>query len=341
MAAVFTARTGFAMDDAADLAVRLYAAAAEIESLYLYADWALAQSFPQTAQGAYLDQHGQLRGLARKGAAKAAGTLRFSIDAARTDEVPVPAGTVCLTAGLQRFVTAGAAAIAPGALFVDVPAEAEEAGAAGNVPENTVTQMAGAPAGVTACTNPAPFAGGTDEEPDEDYRARVLSSFVRLPNGANRAFYEERALSHAGVAAAQVTPRVNGAGTVGVTVASHAGMPDSALLAEVQADLAAVREIACDVTVSAPSAVTVDVAASLKPAAGVGFDAAKAAAEGAIRACFTGEQLGRPVYRAALGSLIYATGLVENYTLSAPAQDVAVTATQLPVLGTLTVTEAV
>ncbi len=328
------------MDDAADLAVRLYAAAAEIESLYLYADWALAQSFPQTAQGAYLDQHGALRGVARKAAAKAAGTLRFSIGAARTDEVLVPAGTSCLTTGLQRFVTTEAAVIAPGALYVDVRAEAEEAGAAGNVSAETVTQMASAPVGVTGCTNPSAFAGGTDEETDEDYRARVLDSFVRLPNGANSAFYEARALSHAGVAAAQVTPRVNGVGTVGVTIASYAGVPDSALVAEVQSDLDAVREIACDVTVSAPQAETVDVAAALKPAAGVSFDAAQAAADSAIRAYFTGERLGKPVYRAALGSLIYATGLVENYTLTSPAADVAVSAACLPVLGTLMLTEA-
>ncbi len=34
MLATFRARTGFAMEDSSDLAVRLYAAAAEIETLY-------------------------------------------------------------------------------------------------------------------------------------------------------------------------------------------------------------------------------------------------------------------------------------------------------------------
>ena len=48
---VFTEKTGFSMDDSADLAVRLYAAAAQLQTLYIYADWALAQSFPQTAEG--------------------------------------------------------------------------------------------------------------------------------------------------------------------------------------------------------------------------------------------------------------------------------------------------
>ena len=44
-------KTGFSMTDTADLAVRLYACAAQLESLYRYADWCVAQAFPQTAVG--------------------------------------------------------------------------------------------------------------------------------------------------------------------------------------------------------------------------------------------------------------------------------------------------
>ncbi len=329
------------MDSASDLSVRLYAAAAEIESLYVYCDWALRQCFPQTAVGSYLDSHGALRGLTRKGASCATGMLRFSLSEARADDVAIAAGTVCTTTGLVRFATMQAAVIPAGSLSVDVPAQAETAGTAGNAAEGTVTVMVSAPAGVSACTNPAAFAGGTDEESDEDFRARVIASFARLPNGANAAFYESRALSHDGVASAQVIPRVNGIGTVGVVIASQAGVPDDALIETVQADLDAVREIAVDVTVSKPTAVTVDVTASITPVDGVSFSAAQAAADAAIRAYFTGERLGKPVYRAAVGGLIYGTGLVENYTLTSPSADLAAGQTQLPVLGTLTITEAV
>ena len=67
MLETFEEKTGFAMDDTADLAVRLYAAAAQLQALYIYADWALTQSFPQCAAGQYLDYHAQLRGITRKG----------------------------------------------------------------------------------------------------------------------------------------------------------------------------------------------------------------------------------------------------------------------------------
>ena len=71
MLAVFEEKTGFTMDDTADLAVRLYAAAAQIQTLYAYSDWAINQSFPQTATGEYLDYHAALRGITRKAGTKA------------------------------------------------------------------------------------------------------------------------------------------------------------------------------------------------------------------------------------------------------------------------------
>ncbi len=238
--------------------------------------------------------------------------------AARTDSLSVPAGS----------------------LYADAPAAAETAGAAGNAAAGTVTVLVSPPVGVGGCTNPAAFAGGTDGEDDETFRTRVLASFVSLPNGANRVFYEQRALSHAGVAAAQVIPRIDGIGTVGVVVASHAGIPEEALLDEVAADLESAREIAVDVSVLAPTAEPVAVTAAIRPAAGVSFAAAKAAVEAALTGYFTGARLGQPVYRAVLGNLIYQTGLVENYALSAPAADIAAAQQKLPTLGTLTITEA-
>ena len=337
---VFTEKTGFSMEDSADLAVRLYAAAAQLQTLYIYADWALAQSFPQTAAGEYLDRHAALRGLARKAGEKAHGVLRFRMDLTREDDVSIPAGTVCSTAGLVRFVTLEDAVIEAWSLYADAPAQAESAGSAGNAAVQTVTVLTQAPVGVAGVTNPAAFVGGSDGETDEALRQRVLDSFVRLPNGANAAFYEQRALSHAGVRAVSVIPRESGIGTVGVVIAADGGIPDAALVAEVQADIQKVREIAVDVTVRAPTAQVVNVTAKLKPKAGVAFATARAAVTSAVRAYFTGALLGRRLYRAALGDVIYGTGLVENYTLSAPGSDLAGAADRLPVLGALTLTEA-
>ena len=71
---------GFTPEAGCDLAVRLWAAAAELQALEIQADWVLDQSFPQTAQGVYLDRHAAMRGLSRLPASRAVGTLRFSVD---------------------------------------------------------------------------------------------------------------------------------------------------------------------------------------------------------------------------------------------------------------------
>ena len=168
---------------------------------------------------------------------------------------------------------------------------------------------------------------------------RVLDSFIRLPNGANAAFYELRALSHPGAGAVTVIPRYRGIGTVGVVVSTMSGETDAALIAEIQQDLDAVREIAVDVTVMAPTVRTVDVALKLWPKSGVAFDTAKQAVQEALETYFTGKLLGKSVYLAALGSVIYATGVAENYAISQPAADFAGEKTVLPRLGTLTITE--
>ena len=66
------------------------AAAAQIYAMYLQADWVARQAFPQTAEGDYLDLHAQLRGLERKQASHAAGTLRFFADQAAETPREIP-----------------------------------------------------------------------------------------------------------------------------------------------------------------------------------------------------------------------------------------------------------
>ncbi len=105
MRRVFQEKTGTAVGEQTDVSVRLLAAAAELESLYGYCDWAMNQSFPQTAAGEYLDLHAKLRGLKREDAREAEGKLRFFVQRTQEQDVLVPAGTVCTDAALLRFVT--------------------------------------------------------------------------------------------------------------------------------------------------------------------------------------------------------------------------------------------
>ena len=335
----FAQRAGFVPSEGCDSAVRLYALAAELQSLLMQADWVLDQSFPQTAQGMYLDYHAETRGITRGAAEKAAGVIRFAAADKVTAACPIEKGTVCMTAEGVRFETTEDAAIAVGSQWVDVPAQAAEAGAGGNVIAGTVTLLSAMPVGVVQCTNPAAFSGGCDAESDEALRGRVLASYQRLPNGANAAYYEQEAMRYPGVAAAKAVGRARGIGTVNVVIATHAGVPDAALLAAVETDLQKKREIAVGVKVLALAVETVAVTAALKVAPGYTFAEVKAGAQSALEALFTGELLGKSVTTARLLTLLCGVEGVENVHLTAPAADVAVGSTELPMLGTVTISE--
>ena len=339
MAACFEEETGTALRGDGDMAVRLYAVAAQIYGLYVQAEWVDRQCFPQTAAGEFLDKHAQLRGLARRQATAAQGTIRFSTDSAAATDLVVPAGTICLTAGGVRFETTQEAVLEAGETAVDVPARAVEPGAAGNAAAGTIRAMAVAPVGVSGCTNPAGFSGGTDEEEDEALRARVLETYQRMPNGANAAFYQQGAMSFPQVAAASVIPRPRGVGSVDVVIATAAGVPDQSLLTEVEDYFEARREIAVDVQVKAPEVEPITVTARVQPEEGRDCESVCQAAEQAVQSWFDGRLLGQDVLRAKLGDIIFSVDGVKNYVLDAPAADVTVDNGTLPRLTSVAVTE--
>ena len=57
MVETFQRETGITLAGDGDMAVRLYAVAAQIYALYVQADWVNRQCFPQTAVEDYLDLH--------------------------------------------------------------------------------------------------------------------------------------------------------------------------------------------------------------------------------------------------------------------------------------------
>ena len=308
MRAIFAEEAGFVPNDGCDAMVRLYALASEVQSLLAQADWVLDQSFPQTAVGQYLDYHAETRALTRLPAAKAAGVLRFSAPSAAVTDYEIEQGNVAMTSGGVRFETTKKAVLLKGETYVDVPASAVEAGASGNAIAGAIHLMSVYPVGITQCVNPEAFSGGSDEESDEKLRERVLASYKRLPNGANAAFYEQEAMSFPNVAAAKAVGRARGIGTV-------------------------------DVEVKAPTEKTVNMSAELTAEQGWTMQEITDAVTAALQAYFTGERLGEAVYTAKLANILYGVEGVKNCHLLTPSADVSVSATELPVLGTVTITE--
>lgn len=330
--------TGAVVSAGGEMALRLHAVAAELSTLWAQVDWTREQSFPQTASGGMLDLHAASRGLVRAAATAAEGKLTFSIEDARSDEVPIETGTVCLNAAGLAFLTTEAGVIKAGTRSCEVKARAQTSGSAGNVPAGSITFFSLAPVGVSKCGNAHAFTGGADEEDDETLRGRVLASFESLPNGSNRAYYEAEALNTEGIGAVSVLPRARGIGTVDVVVASPSGVPAESVVAAVQERFAKQREICVDVAASAPKTVPVAVTAKITAEDGADFDTVAARVKTALETYFDGKLLGRDILLAKLGSLVFGVSGVANCSITEPTADVAIKYDQLPVAGSVTVT---
>ncbi|VEB40070.1 Uncharacterized homolog of phage Mu protein gp47 [Chromobacterium violaceum] len=83
-----------------DYFVRASSVASAVEGLYQHQSWIARQIFPDTADSEYLEQHARLRGIVRKPAAAASGTLRISGNAGA-----VVSGSLQLRIGEQLYAT--------------------------------------------------------------------------------------------------------------------------------------------------------------------------------------------------------------------------------------------
>lgn len=176
--------------------------------------------FPMWADGKILDYHGQNRGLARKPAVKAVGTVLFT----GKDGIEIAKGTKVTTTAIDNtdsvviFETVESVTIASGVAVVDV--RAVSAGIEGNVAAGRIDRLDVPDEDVESVTNEEPTYGGLDEETDDDYRQRLVDaddahgvSYIGSVSD-----YKRWAMSINGVGNAIVTPSDDGSGLVTIVV---------------------------------------------------------------------------------------------------------------------------
>lgn len=176
--------------------------------------------FPQFAYGKWLDLHGETRGLPRNVATYAIGSLTLT----GTPGTVIPLGyafsTEATTDSSNIIFETTEETIIPSEDTVIVPIKATVAGAPGNVIANTITLMVNPIKGITSITNPAPLAGGTEEESDNDYRDRIIeydatqgASFI-----GNISDYERWATDGTGVGLVSVKPPEDDTGVIEIAL---------------------------------------------------------------------------------------------------------------------------
>ena len=178
-------------------------------------DYAILQAYDRasavTATGDDLDRIGESEGVTRNPSVKASGYCYLNLAdeiTAGADGPVIPAGTVIVSNGSRNYVSTVACRIFTGQsrYVVDdgsyandrIAFECTIAGKDGNSGAATITSKVAAPPDANSVTNPAAFTNGSEIEPDEDYRARILLARDTLASGSHYAI-EGGALEEPGV----------------------------------------------------------------------------------------------------------------------------------------------
>lgn len=343
MKEAYEKESGCDPEDVSDTGLRMKVLAGEVYRLEKKLDWIRQQAFLQTATGEQLDSHGALRGVARRGAAHATGTITFSRYLPLSFDLVIPAGTVCATSGSSplEYETLEQAILSAGSLNVAVPTQAVQSGAAGNVASGRINTLSSSLTGINTVTNKTPFSGGREQESDGEYRSRVLLAYQNLPNGTNAAYYRDIALSCPGVGSAGVVPKKDGANTVGVYIWGEAGAPDTATISRLKAEYDRLREVGVTVSVQAAAQSAVNVGLRMKLPDGMDFGHGKELAESAIAAYFAGLSVGSPVYLAEIERAVLNAVPAVKLAFFSSMRDVNGAANTLLTLGTVTLEESV
>jgi len=215
-------------------------------------------AFVDESSGRYIDMEADKLGMTRRPGSTAVATMHLT----GTAGAVIPKGTAfCTASGLTFLSEAEVTLEADGTAIVTVIAEA--AGAAYNVAAGAIDRMHVNLADLTGYTNEAAV-GGSDAESDAALFARLDARRKRPSTSGNVYHYEQWALEVPGVGAVQVTPRANGPGTVGVLVVDAAMEPAAeTITAAVAAHIEAERPVGVAVSVTAPTALDVTVAATM------------------------------------------------------------------------------
>lgn len=146
------------------------------------------QSFVLYATGKHLDLHGQERGVFRLQANTAEGIATFYRDQPSPVELKIQQGLEITTTSSSSddsvitFVTTEPGTIPAGQLSASVSIKCTIPGVDGNLPAGALNRIPNPPSGVHRVVTTS-TTGGTKQETDEDYRARIIVALESLGKG--------------------------------------------------------------------------------------------------------------------------------------------------------------
>lgn len=299
--------------------------------LYGLLQWLARQILPDSCDEDQLARWAQIKDVPRTPATVASGT----IDVSGADGVVIVTGFVWQSRSGHQFVSVQDATIAGGVASVSVAAV--ELGQVGNLPAGSEVSAVSPLVGLAAqgVVGAGGIVGGTDEEPVERWRRRVVRAFRVQPHGGDLEDYVTWALEVPGVTRAWSRGAWVGPGTVGVFVVRDDDediVPDEAELDAVRDHIATRQPVTAEVHVVAPTLLPVHYQIRLDPDS----ETLRARVELALRELHMAEaDLGGRLWRSHMTATISGVPGELDHTLVAPAADIVPQAHELPTFGSV------
>lgn len=278
---------------------------------YAHQAWILKQFFPDTADTDFLERHCNLRGIRRKNATSASGTViahgipQSSIDA----DLQIKCGEHLYTVLEKAYIKED------GTVVLSI--RSLEPGVISNQ-HNKTAQFMAAPVGVSSDLVNLDVTGGTDVESDNSLLNRLLDLLRRPPAGGNQYDYKAWALSVDGVTSAYVYPLRRGLGTVDVVITSGDNVPSDDIVSKVQNYIDSVRPVtAKNSMVVKPDVTKVDIEVKVSLSEGT-FDKAANDIKQALQEHFSALKPGDSVIASQLEAVISDVTSVTDRKMTLP-----------------------
>ena len=155
--------------------LQIYAAALQIFQGFAYIDSGAKKNLLKYTYDEFLDELCSLKGITRQQGSTAYTTIKFTLSAAQTNVITIPAGTRVTDSNGNYFFTENAADIPKGELTVDVPSQSTEVGTASNdIEVGELNVLVDLLPYVASVSNITKTQGGSDIEDDDSLKERFF-----------------------------------------------------------------------------------------------------------------------------------------------------------------------
>lgn len=297
--------------------------------LYGFLGWLSRQLLPDSCDESVLVRWAAMKGVPRTPASSASGTIEMR----GTAGAVLDAGAVLQARDGRQYATTQTVLFSGDRETVAVRAVAP--GAAGNAPVGLALSLISPAVGVQdqAEVGQDGLSSGSDEEPLEAWRRRVVGDIRRVPHGGDEEDYEAWAKEVPGVTRAWARGNYLGLGTVGVFFVRDGDsdpIPGAEAIAAVQAHLDSKEPIGAEVYALAVDPLPILYRVAVMPDSA----ALRARVETSLRNLHLREaDLGQRFVWTHIGEAISNTLGEEDHRLLAPLDDVVPAANQLPFFG--------